>query len=125
LGDTSQLIITIAEGIPLESKLNLFPTAIVIYEAVYSLGDRYPRININYKDHFISIFILLRNLRSNSTASHLGLDLQMYKFLALISIFLSTHLLANAAAATIPTFPAVWDPNFPLNRCVDFCAFLR
>jgi hypothetical protein len=25
----------------------------------------------------------------------------------------------------IPAIPQVWDPNYPLNRCVDYCAFLR
>lgn len=49
---------------------------------------------------------------------------RMYKLFTLISVFLSAHLFTYVAA-DIPTYPAVWDPNFPLNRCVDFCAFLK
>jgi len=49
----------------------------------------------------------------------------MYKLLTLISIIASTRLFSYVAAADIPAYPEIWDPNFPMNRCVDFCAFLR
>ena len=25
----------------------------------------------------------------------------------------------------VPSYPDVWDSAYPMNRCVDFCAFLR
>ena len=39
-------------------------------------------------------------------------------FLALLPFLATVH-------AQVPTYPAVWDSAYPMNRCIDFCAFLR
>jgi hypothetical protein len=50
--------------------------------------------------------------------------INMFKLAALFCLLSFTPLFAHAAPQ-VPDYPDVWNPNYPLNRCVDFCAFLR
>lgn len=49
----------------------------------------------------------------------------MSKIFTLITLFTLFPFLSTVFAQTIPSYPDVWDPAYPMNRCVDFCAFLR
>src|SRR5579859_7804377 len=46
---------------------------------------------------------------------------------AFITFFTLLPLLTYVSAAneTAPDIPGVWDPEYPNNRCIDYCAFLR
>lgn len=48
----------------------------------------------------------------------------MLKPFALIALLTLLPFLATVHAQ-VPTYPAVWDSAYPMNRCIDFCAFLR
>jgi hypothetical protein len=48
----------------------------------------------------------------------------MSKLFTLVTL-LSVIPFFSAVIAQVPAFPDVWDPRYPMNRCIDFCAFLR
>jgi hypothetical protein len=53
-----------------------------------------------------------------SSTSNMLKPFTLIALLALLPFLATVH-------AQVPTYPPVWDSIYPMNRCIDFCAFLR
>ena len=79
-------------------------------------------INHVLSTHLTHIIILCYY---HTFTSQLQLHLfEMSKLFTLLTLLSLIHHL-SPVLAQVPSIPSIWDPSYPLNRCIDFCAFLR
>ena len=81
-------------------------------------------------NHVLSTHLTRINILFPTTSTLLShhnfncISSNMSKLFALLTLLCLLRY-PSAVLAQVPPIPSIWDPTYPMNRCIDFCAFLR